>query len=219
MYIKLFKLFIFLIFSFLITGCNVYSIWGSGIKDSVDRDLSYFSSVNTDTVANITITAGEAQSVQITGDDNIIPYVKTIVSNGVLNIYSSVSFYPVQALNINITMNNLESISNSGVGNIEIRNINSQKMVIENDGVGNIYASGRVLELNAANDGVGNLNLQNLESREAVADLSGVGDINIKASTYITINLNGIGNIFYSGNCSILKITDNGIGDIIYSNQ
>ena len=74
---------------FLLTSCDIIgqSLKGSGVIVTEDRDVSGFNQVDVSVPVNLLIEQGEGESFEITGDDNILPRIKTEVAGGMLKIF------------------------------------------------------------------------------------------------------------------------------------
>ena len=70
-----------------LVSCTSDDISGSGVLTTENRELNAFIAISVDGIANVNIVQGNAQSVKITADDNIIGLVKTEIKDGVLEIY------------------------------------------------------------------------------------------------------------------------------------
>jgi Putative auto-transporter adhesin, head GIN domain len=70
---------IVILFSVIVNGCFGPSISGSGRVMSETRDVSGFSNVSFEGSGRLVIEEGGAESLTVTGDDNLLKYIETEV--------------------------------------------------------------------------------------------------------------------------------------------
>ena len=84
---------------FASTGCRMIGkgIKGSGTIKTEKRELGAFTSVETTGAYEIQITCQQRQSLEIEGDDNILPIIRTEVRDGVLHISNEQNYQDMHA--------------------------------------------------------------------------------------------------------------------------
>jgi hypothetical protein len=177
------------------------------------RKVDDFTKIREDGFANVVVQVGPETSVKITGDDNIVPLVKTRVEKGELIIANKKSFRQKTKLLVSITLPTLTSVALDGAGNITVHNASGQDFSASLDGAGNVTVDGAVGNLSASLDGAGNLKLSDLKAKQASATVDGAGNIDVWATDNLTASVDGIGNIRYKGSPSVQKTVD-GIGRV-----
>src|SRR6476620_9985064 len=97
-------------------GCHVGmgSIKGSGKRGVQKRDIQAFTSISTEGAYNINVVCQKEQSLEIEGDDNILPLITTDVSNNVLHVKSRQNYSVAEPIVLRISVPNLEALSVSG---------------------------------------------------------------------------------------------------------
>jgi len=80
------------------------------------RKVSDFTGINASGVFDITVAKGSTESLTIVADDDVMPYVKSEVKNGVLNLYISNErqIKNIKTLKATIVMKNLDNVTLSG---------------------------------------------------------------------------------------------------------
>jgi len=192
------------------------TIVGSGQIIREDRDLSQFDSVEVSGSIDVKITRGEKLKCVVEGDDNIIPLVKTEVSNRNLNIYVDQSFSIQQTVNVYLEVPEISGVLLSGSGNIEFTDVTGDRVEISIDGSGDITATGEVENLTAEINGSGDMHLFNLYSENATVEINGSGDVEVRVNNSLDCEINGSGDIHYTGNPATVKRSVNGSGDITW---
>jgi hypothetical protein len=148
-----------------LTGCviiNPSQVRGSGIAKTEKRTVPAFDSLDVNYAGSIEVRSQEQESVEISGDDNIIPFIKTEVKNGTLYIQSSKGYSPRQNLKVIIATPNVKRFVFDGVGEAKLSNVKNDRIEIDIRGVGSFRASGETKEANITLSGVGNVDAKNL---------------------------------------------------------
>ena len=86
----MYKILAVLVIPFLLLGCikvnTLPSLTGSGNMATETRDVSDYQNVEISGIGDAQIIQGEKEGVEITADDNVLPYIETVVHNGTLRI-------------------------------------------------------------------------------------------------------------------------------------
>lgn len=200
---------------------------------SEQRELGKFNSIKLTCKANIYITQGSSQSVTIKTDNKTLTSLKTEVNNNLLTI-SLFTFTPPQILDIDIVMEDINSLTVNGSGNIKVNSelnndalnlfvngsgtittkINSANIYTKIFGSGNINLSGSVKTYDLEITGSGQVNASDLTSDAVNITLGSAGICNIKVVNELNIKINGAGEIKYYGTPAKIKIKINGSGSV-----
>jgi hypothetical protein len=117
----------------------------------------------------------------------------------------------------NITGNNFD-LDVSGAGDVEIAEVNVDKLSVESSGVAGIdIKKGVVREATYDFSGAGSMEAYGLQSTDAAAEISGVGGIEINVSGTLEASLSGVGSITYKGNPHV-NSEISGVGSIKEAN-
>ena len=190
-------------------------IRGSGNLESEFREVNFFDKLNSVGVFEITMIQGETQSVKITADDNILNDVITSVSNSELLLDLKNENYTNITLKAEITITDFYGITNSGVGNITIREIDVEHEIdVVNSGTGDINMKGEAESMTIYNEGTGDIESYDLFIEDAVIEIVGSGDVQINASNSLKIKISGSGDVYYKG-APTIDVTIEGSGKVI----
>jgi hypothetical protein len=218
-------LFVFIILVFVQGACSFGTIVpntvvGSGKVISETRNVSGFSSVELQGSANMEVTFGNAESVVITADDNILPLIETNVQTGQLIIRdkAKTNINPSTPVRVNVTIQALKGVTLSGSGKINVSQMAGDSLVINLTGSGSITVTGTVTAVNASLPGSGNIYCGGLHAKTAKVKLDGSGDIEIYASQSLDAGILGSGSILYSGNPAQVSKSIVGSGNITPQN-
>lgn len=191
-------------------------ITGSGKVRNEERTIQNVSAVNLATVGTLTIQRGDAESLFVETDDNILPLIVTNVKDGTLTIDTSRSFSSPTALNYTLTVKELNAITLSGAGTINAENLTADVISLENSGSGSMALGDLIITSGAdiVNSGSGSTTLRSLESADASLNISGAGGVSIMGlvTTMLEAGLTGSGSATLSGQVSSQKVTVGGNG-------
>jgi hypothetical protein len=189
----------------LLAGCVQVgpSVIGSGVAKNEPRDTGDFTAVQNDISANLDIAVGQGTSVIVEGDDNILPFIKTEVRNGVLVITSNTSIQTRSALKVTITTPQLSHLAINGSGDANIRGLSGGEFDGSINGSGNINATGTVDKLAGRINGSGGLQFKDLSAQSATINITGSGNARVDAATSLSASITGSGDISYKPNSAM----------------
>ena len=195
---------------------------GSGVARSERRDVGAFRAVALEVPARLTLRQGEQEGVSITGDDNIVPRVETVVENGTLKIrWTRPGDYSVESkvLDIVVDARSIEALAVRGSGRIHVPRLRTAALQAAIDGSGRIgfdtleaeslaivirgngrvAAAGRAGSLDATISGSGEVEAPKLETRRARVTLNGSAQATVRAQETLNATVAGSGEIKYYG--------------------
>ena len=217
------KKLIILSLTLLLFACNAcivhmngsgVTIKGSGNIINESRELADFDTVEIMGSMDADIVSGESFSCNVQGDDNLVPLVKTTVTNNTLEISTEGNYSTKNPLIVYLTMPVLDKAKIIGSGDMTISDVTKDKVILTITGSGDITASGSVGILEAVVSGSGDLSLQNLQADHVNVTINGSGDAEVWANQSISAQVNGSGDIIYTGNPAKVITQVNGSGDI-----
>jgi hypothetical protein len=201
-----------------LVGCNLIilnpNLKGSGIVKTEKRSIASFDSIDANYVGSIQVRSQGQESLEISGDDNIIPLITTEVKNGTLYIRPTKGYNPQQKLQIIISTPDLKKFVFDGVGKANLSNVNNDGLEIVVNGVGDFSASGETKEADITLSGVGSLDAKNLHTVNAKVNSTGVGNVDIYVTGQLDAQASGVGKINYYGSPKIVNRQTEGIGKI-----
>jgi hypothetical protein len=216
------------------------TIKGDGERKTETRNVTSFNAVSAQGAMNVQISYGTSNTVTVEADENLLPYIETIVENGKLLIRSKdkVNLKTRSKMTVTISMTKINSLQLSGSGNIngEGAFANDGKTTMSVSGSGNLALSfdkfqdldlaisGSVnidLKGNGTNSidahisGSGNIDCSNINSSNVDAKISGSGNVKVYAENSIDAMINGSGNVFYKGNATKINSHVSGSGKVV----
>ncbi|HEX9425333.1 MAG TPA: head GIN domain-containing protein [Pyrinomonadaceae bacterium] len=199
----------------LASGCHRFhdEIVGSAKLQKQKREVGSFNSISTEGAFDLQVVCQKPLSVEIEGDDNILPLVSTEVSNNVLHIKSLRGYSVSEPITLRISVPSLEGISATGAGNIQVSGIGNEKFSIDASGAPTIRAAGQTRALNIDVGGAGKIDTNRLRAAQVVVDSKGVSDIDVHASERLDVIVSGPSHVTYEGD-AVVNQTVNGPGKV-----
>jgi hypothetical protein len=205
---------ILLIVAPLAAGCRLHEqVAGSGKRAREKREISAFTSISTEGAYQIEVVSQQALGLEIEADDNILPLITTDVSNGVLHIKSKRSFSVSRPIVLKISTPNIEAISASGAGSVEVSNLKNDKFEIDSNGAPSIKVSGETGTIDIEANGAGNVDARRLRAAKGTVEANGVAKIQVSARDELNVTVSGPASVVYSGDPKLNK-TVNGPGSV-----
>lgn len=208
----------------LAAGCGISVDWdgpavaGSGVSTSETRPVAAFDAIDLSGNFDVVVEAGRTRSVVITGEDNLVPLVRTEVRNGTLHIDRERDFRTHQDIRIAISVERLHGLLSGGSSDVVVRNVRSPAfdlgvsgsseltangefgdLDISLAGSGEIRMDGTADDIDASVSGSGEMDLLELAARTARIGVSGSGKVTVNVSERLEANVSGSGGVRYAG--------------------
>ncbi len=190
-------------------------IEGSGRLATENRPIGNFRGIELNGIGNVEVRAGARPSLQITADDNLLPYFTTRVEGDTLVLDSRGSFRTRNSPRMIVTVPNVESVVTRGSGDVRLSGVNNAALSLVTRGSGDITAQGRTGDLYVRIQGSGKTDTRQLHSAHADVKVSGSGDIHVVTNGPLDAQVSGSGTIYYAGNPRPLNMRRSGTGDIV----
>jgi hypothetical protein len=205
-----------------LVACNK-TIVGEGPLVAENRPISSFTGIDLQIDAEVYYQPGNNLSLEVTGQQNLLDNVQTIVVDDKLVIqYLQVKpFSAGEITRINITAPGVNSFSlhsagdiyclspiqtaslllrNNGSGTITLKDIAARSIAAESTSSGNIIAlDGTAVNETARNSGSGKIDLSGMLTRTAKVLTTGSGKIQVKVADHLHATIEGSGPVYYSG--------------------
>ncbi len=215
------------------------TIVGSGNIVQETRSVTGATDVNMCRDANLTIEQGAPEELSLETDDNLMAAIRTDVEDGILVIQNLIGsdLQLSQMMEAHLTLSSIDSIilsgfdSNitvpvltttqlelelSGVGDIEIFNLDAQTSDVLISGVGDISVDGQVDDqiITLTLGSIGDYDAGNLSSATVDVEIASGGSATVRVSTTLIAHITGSGSVFYHGSPVVTR-TGNGSGSIV----
>jgi len=211
-------------------------IQGSGNLVSETRDVSGFNNIVLAGMGDLEIKVGDAESLTVEADDNVIDHIESYVSGSTLHIGFQRFFniFPSSGITYILTVKELNSVEISGYGDvylpqlttdsldvevsgggrITIDDLNADYLKVNLSGAGDFNISGLVGRQEINLSGAGSYNAADLQSTEAEIDISGASSAQLWVTSLLDVNLSGVGTLQYYGDANVTQ-NISGIGKVI----
>lgn len=205
----------------VLTGCSdEIFIKGNGIVTTEPRFASPFTEVNSNGSFDVLITPGESWSVTVNAESNLIPYIDTNISHGILELsVNGVNFLDnTRPMEIYVTTPVLNAIRLSGSGDVISGFFAGEEFTVVLSGSGHIKTAFHSNEADLTLSGSGNIEVNGdmdkgrltisgsgkimgygMKVKECIATVSGSGDVYIYPTDKLHANIMGSGYVFYAG--------------------
>jgi hypothetical protein len=203
-------------------------VTGSGNPAEEMRDVAGVHSVSFALPGTLYVEQGDAETLRIEADDNLLPHIVTRVRDGELEIGTdSRRLAPGAPLRVHLTVRELRALRGAGSGRIEapglrvpsltlaiagsggayLPDLHAEELTVQIAGSGDVEISGWTLRHELSIAGSGDIEARDLASAELSANIAGSGNAHVQVSERITANLIGSGSVRYFGDPQVSSNT------------
>ena len=182
------------------------------------RSVAPFSTISNSGPVNLHIEVGQAQSVRVSGGDDVVSDLQTEVVGNELRLHmrrDTTSFNRNHdSLNVTITVPQLTAFTMGGAGETTITHMSGDSLEVRFGGAGSFKADGTVKNLMMHVGGVGSIDTRELHAETATISVGGVGSVKVWASQRLDASLGGVGSLTYYGDPKTVNTSGGGLGSI-----
>ena len=182
------------------------------------RSVAPFSAISNSGPVNLHIEVGKAQSVRVSGSDELVSDLQTEVVDNELRLHMGRDTTHFNrnhdALNVTITVPQLTAFTMGGAGETTITHMSGDKLEVRFGGAGSLKADGAVKNLTMNVGGVGSIDTRELHAETAKVNVGGVGSVKVWASNELDASLGGVGSLTYYGDPKTVNTHGGGLGSI-----
>jgi hypothetical protein len=210
---------------------------GSGTIVSETRPVRDFNEVQLAGTGTLLIAPGDAESLTIEAEDNLLPMIKTDVRGGRLIIGPEQDwlggFRPTKPITYRVTVRKLNALDLSGAGAVEATNITTDRLSLGISGAGSaklegltaddlsatlsgsgsLTGSGRVRRESVSISGAGAYQGEALQATTASVTVSGIGGATVRVSDKLNVLISGAGSVSYIGD-PVVSQRISGLGSV-----
>lgn len=191
---------------------------GSGVIANETRQVSNFDEVAFTGIGTLYITMGDEELLEIEAEDNILPRIETQVRGNRLEINFDSDQWenlirPTEPIRYFLSVRSLKEVNLSGLGDVQIEEIEADRLVLTLSGAGKIEVSGVATDQVINVTGAGAYDGGDLRSERIDVNLSGAGSATVWATEFLDVNISGLGNVRYYGDPE-LRQTVSGLGSL-----
>lgn len=191
----------------IVLGSGDTTVTGSDKTATESREVSGFSGVRLDGAGQLTIKQGDTESLSITADDNLLPYLTSEVSGQtlVLGIKSGTRISTSNKIVYQVTAKTLNAIDIEGGAEVDAQGINADSLAVTLKGGATLKVAGKVSQQSVTFDGGGNYDGQALDSETAQVTCKGAGLIVVRVSKTLDVKIDGAAVVEYIGSPQVTK--------------
>ena len=201
------------------------------------RDLDGVSRLQIDGVFSLVLSQSDQPSLRIEGDKEMADKLQVIQNGDLLELRmkeGETAFFQNRSLTVHLAVADLEELAFEGVGNIKTeeafivdnilirgKGVGNIKLEIEAESIdagfnllGNMELKGKANDVLLVNEGIGNVDASGLITQTMDLKSSGIGRVSVHCEGELSIEVNGIGAVEYSGNPSVVNEKVDGIGKV-----
>jgi len=190
------------------------AVQGNGQNLVETRQIATLDGIDVNGPMQVEIRVGQGTSLQVEGDSNILPLLRTDASNGTLRIWVEGNVRTSNPLRVTYTTPALHQVTANGSGQMNIAGLSGGPLNLSLNGSRAVRVSGYVSQLDARLNGSGGLNASGLDSTATVARLSGSGQLSLGRvnGEQLNLELHGSGSANASGSVRNMTVRLNGSG-------
>lgn len=222
----------------LFISCAERNFSSSGDEVQEKKALSGVTRLKVDGVFNLTISQSDEESIEVEGDEAMIKKLLIDQDGDLLSLKMEEDvvdgFFDDKNLRITISIKDLKELNYEGVGNVKTNGLfkvadlkllgngvgnlelelDAQEIDADFDMVGNIKLQGKANRAIFINNGIGNLDASQLIVQDLDVNSSGIGKVEVNCVGDLSLIVDGIGKVSYTGNPNIIKKEVSGIGKV-----
>ena len=214
---------------------GIKTIRGSGNLTTESRSVKDFDRVDLSGCGQVVITQGGEESLVVETDDNIMPYVRTMVKARTLDLGFDAKHKNISPTHLRFTLNvkdlvglkisgsgditaaSLDTdrleVKVSGSGDVGIDSLTAKNVKVRISGSGDVELAGETTKQDIDTSGSGKYRAQDLHSETVKAKISGSGTTTVWATKSLNARISGSGAVDYYGNPKV-KANISGSGRI-----
>lgn len=191
----------------LATSAAAETVNGSGVASQQTRAVAGTRAVSLAVPGHLEIVQGDAESLALSGDDNVLPLVESVLENGRLRIrfrdQRSLRVHPKLPLKLTLTAKSLDAIAVAGSGDVRAPSLNVPKLNVSIAGSGDVNLTGRAETLEVSINGAGDVKAGRFEAERVNVSIAGSGEALVWASRALQASIAGSGDVRYIGEATV----------------
>jgi hypothetical protein len=185
-------------------GCRWVGVRGNGHIKTDDRTISSFTEIDAGGAFAIEWQSGPP-ALQITTDENLLPYIESDVSGDTLHLRTQEQIWPTHGIKIVISSPTRAGARIRGAVKLTAKQLTGPKFALEASGASRVSLDGSIDELLADMTGASELGASGLQTKTAEISTTGAGDAEIAVAETLKVAITGAGKVAYSGNPTVEK--------------
>lgn len=226
-----------ILLTFIFSSCDIRTSEYKGESIEKEIDIKDFSSLDVEGAFEVVLIQGDKAELRFEGNEELINKIEIDQNDDQLSIIlksNNNKTFKKNELKIFITLTTLENlifegvgeiktdgflvldkleINGKGVGNIEL-NLDANEIITDLNFVGNMKLVGSAEQLYLSNEGIGNIDAAELIAQNVEIISQGIGAVSVHCENELSLEVNGIGSVTYTGNPEVISEKVSGLGKI-----
>ncbi|MFZ6647078.1 head GIN domain-containing protein [Undibacterium sp. TJN25] len=189
-------------------------VTGNGELTREARQVTPADALEVNGSVSVVVSMGSANTLEVEGDSNLLPLLKTEVRDGVLKVRVDGGFHTRNALRVRYTTTALRSITVNSSGSVEATALQNDNLAVQVNGSGSVRLEGAGNNLDLRSRGSGSIDASSYRTARANVKMSASGGISMGLSncTQLTAEILGSGSLKASGSVRQLTASVHGSG-------
>jgi hypothetical protein len=197
----------------LVVGCHLPGIRGNGRVKTEERPVTPFANLDASGAFVIEWENG-SPAVRITTDENLLPYIESVVSGDTLRLSTREHVWPTRGIKVAISSPTRTGGKMRGAVKLTVKQLTGPSFALESKGASEVTLDGSIDRLLVDMTGASQLAADGLQAKTAEISTTGAGDADVAVSDTLKVVITGAGKVTYSGNPPTIKKQITGAGSI-----
>lgn len=192
------------------------NVVGNGVQKSEERPVGDFHKISAYGVGTLKVSRSEAPSLTVRAEENMLPYVKSEVEDGVLRIGVGAGTYTWHGYpETSVAVNALRSVEMSGQTNLSADGVDGNELDVKADGQCSVSVSGSAQSQVLVFSGQSSYSAAELKCRKTTIQCSGQCHLVVWASEELDVKADGNCTVEYVGNPTKKTIETTGAAKVV----
>jgi len=188
---------------------------GSGVIVEEKREVKGFTDVRISGGYEVKIAVGAEESLVLSGDDNLLPLITTVVEDGVLIVKNKKAISPKSPIRLTLSAKALARLKISGSARGTVSGIDAAEFALECSGSCKLALTGKAMLLDVGVSGSGEVDATELPVKKANVRISGSGAVDVTVSESLKVRISGSGTVTFAGEAAAIEQTISGSGKVV----
>lgn len=188
---------------------------GSGVQGEEARTPGDFDAIEVGGPFQVEVTVGPSTTVEISGDDNVVPKVSSEVSGSTLHIELPGRVATKLPLKVMITTPTLVELDAGGASTVTVSGLQGESFEVELSGASEATLRGQTTDLEVDLSGASRLHSEELSASSVDVEVSGASHAEVTANEEVDADASGASTVRVHGNPSKVSKDTSGASKIL----
>jgi len=199
-----------------ISSCSATDcVEGNGHVVEQVRQITGIQSVEVSGAFEVLLTVGAEESLVVSADENLLPFLTTTTQGEELSISTSRSVCSENPMEIRLSVRQLTSVRSDGASDFKITGVDGQILRLYFSGASDISVVGDVDSFTVVLSGASDLDAAGLRAGRAKVTISGSAEARVNVKDSLDAEITGVGDIYFLGNPTITIKDQSGLGEVL----